>query len=612
MSSTFFGLTIAGSGLSAYQTALNVTANNISNADTDGYTRQTTTRVTGEPLRVHERYGQAGSGVVTTAITQLRDEFYDLRYWNNNGGVGEYEQKNYYMSQIDTFFNDTDQIKGYSSILTEMFNSLETLKNNPSDLNFRNQFINYTQSLCEYFNSTAITLEKMQEDANSVMYTKVQRVNAIAKEIACLNKQINIVEQQSPSKANELRDNRALLVDELSLFLPVEVSEEEVANSNYPEDKTGATYYTIKVNGHNLVNNYNYDTIDCIPRKDKINQSDVEGLYDFKWNSDESNIGFASNALTGELKGLYDIINGNNSANFKGIITAIETNEGKDANGDQYFYSTVTVSDTNMAEEKDMTLYPEGTITLGLKEYKYTGYVVNDDGSFTFTLTEKATDTAKLINSKAAATVGKSVDYMGIPFYQQQMNEFVRCLAKLFNDIHTKGIDLNGDEAGIFLTGKDLITGADLTLSDEDVTSTSDSYNQLTARNLKVSDVITKDPSKLATSSDPTLGVEYKDILEEMAKLYDKVDITASGSAKNFLTNMLSDIAIEAQKARLFSENYTNVSKVIENKRLSVSNVDLDEEGIEMVKFQNAYNLCSRMIQTMSECYDRLITQTGV
>ena len=75
---------------------------------------------------------------------------------------------------------------------------------------------------------------------------------------------------------------------------------------------------------------------------------------------------------------------------------------------------------------------------------------------------------------------------------------------------------------------------------------------------------------------------------------------------------MISDISIDTQEAKIFSQNYTNVAGTIENQRMSISGVDQDEEGLDLIKFQNAYNLSSKMISIMAEIYDRLILETGV
>lgn len=65
-------------------------------------------------------------------------------------------------------------------------------------------------------------------------------------------------------------------------------------------------------------------------------------------------------------------------------------------------------------------------------------------------------------------------------------------------------------------------------------------------------------------------------------------------------------------KQKLFYENHKNISHTITNQRLSISGVDEDDEALDLVKFQNAYNLASKMISTMAEMYDQLILNTAV
>ena len=75
---------------------------------------------------------------------------------------------------------------------------------------------------------------------------------------------------------------------------------------------------------------------------------------------------------------------------------------------------------------------------------------------------------------------------------------------------------------------------------------------------------------------------------------------------------MIADISIDAQESEIFYQNYANIGNTIENQRMSISGVDEDEETLDLVKFQNAYNLSSKMVSVMAEVYDRLILETGV
>ena len=113
MPSQFFGLNIAYTGLLASNAAMNTTANNIANVQTEGYSRQQVTQQAANALRVFQTYGCAGAGVETLAIERIRNEFYDARYWVNNAKVGEYTQKEYYMTQVEAYFNDNGTNAGF-------------------------------------------------------------------------------------------------------------------------------------------------------------------------------------------------------------------------------------------------------------------------------------------------------------------------------------------------------------------------------------------------------------------------------------------------------------------------------------------------------------------
>ena len=97
-----------------------------------------------------------------------------------------------------------------------------------------------------------------------------------------------------------------------------------------------------------------------------------------------------------------------------------------------------------------------------------------------------------------------------------------------------------------------------------------------------------------------------------MQKLQKDVKMFRGGSAADFLSCIYSDIVIDTDQSKVFQKNFTDISTAITNQRLSISGVDEDEEALDIVKFQNAYNLASRMIQCMSELYDKLINETGV
>ena len=609
MPSQFFGLNIANSGLSAYQAALNTTANNISNVKTTGYTRQSANMSASAALRVHAPYGSAGTGVQVDSIKQVRNEYYDTKFWQNQSSLGLYETKLNYNLQIENYFIDDDTEKGFSTILNSMFNTMDTLKNAPGDVNNRQQFIAQAQNFTIFFNSVAIGLGEIQDSVNEEIKSTVANINSIAEKISILNKQINVIELQG-GYANELRDQRALLVDELSSIVPTEVTEVPVSNSNYPDMRLGSNYYTVKINGQILVSSYEYHELACVARKLPVNQSDMEGMYDIVWASTGSTFHAGSKYSAGTLKGLLDIRDGNNAENFSGQVTNVEANE-------------ITISEKlSITNIQAMTMPPRGTLTIDGKDFQYKEFrfTTNDEGeveSYTFVLEESlsADEQAKL--GDKTAQVGESIDAKGIPYYMAQMNEFLRAFGQMFNDTMMGADNLYGDDVDFsFFTAVETVSGKDIDFvnveANQTYSSNDDGYFKMTCRNVSIDKESVKDPALIATTKNINNGVDQYEILDELLKLKSDTVMYRGGGADDFLQCMISDISVDTEEAKIFSANYQNVSTAIDNQRQSISGVDEDEEALDLVKFQNAYNLSSKMVSVLTEIYDRLILETGV
>ena len=648
MPSQFFGLNIAYSGLMASNAALNTTSNNIANVETQGYSRQQVDQAAANALRVFTTYGCAGAGVDVLAIERVRDHFYDVKYWDNNANTGEYNMKQYYMKQVEDYFKDDNTSEGFKTIFDNMMTALDEVAKQSGSDTTKAQFIGHASNLTQYFNSMSANMSQVQKDVNQEIKLKIDEINSLASEIATLNKQINVIEIDGKANANELRDQRATLIDQLSAIVDVKVIETPVHDSNNPDRLTGANRFLVQIaGGQTLVDTNEYNALECVARKteEKVNQSDIDGLYDVYWVTnkltgelgDQFNLYNAS--LGGELKGLVQMRDGNNGENFQGEVTAIgsttKTVSENGANVNKTFKTvTVEVTADYLKDINKCTLSDSGgKINLGNQIFYYNDWTFNyykdtDTYSYTFTIDESIND-ANLTESRRGkeATIGQSVDYQGIPYYMQQMNEWVRTFAGKFNEILADGFDLYGNEGNILFSA-DKETEQDQYLfeklfetKDENgnkinasVSMEDDSYYRLTAKNFNVLNAMLDDPDLLATKVDASAGVDEYGNVEKLVKMInDKTIVSFRGaSASEFLTCILSDVALNANNANSFYSNFNNVGKTIDNQRLSISGVDTDEEAVNLVKYQNAYTLASKMIQTLTEVYDRLILETGV
>ena len=640
MASTFFGLNIAASGLRAANASLNTAANNISNADTKGYSRQRVLQQAADPLRAFAAYGCAGAGVKTLAIERVRNEFYDVKYRENETNYGEYSSKNYYMQLIQDYFDD-DGKTGFSAIFTNMktVGTQEVLKN-PGDATSKKDFMGTVEKLVEYFNTSAKNLERLQKDVNDEIKVKVDAINSIATEIQTLNKQINVIEL-SGSKANELRDKRDLLVDQLSKIVDVEVIEHPIYDTNDPDRETGATRYMVRIaGGQTLVDNNKRYELECRAREtnNKVNQSDITGLYDIYWVGGDM-FNTANSRMGGELAGLLKLRDGNNGESFYGEVGQTQLVDGK-------WQVKIDVTAEHLKDLNKCTLAGAGTINIGNTLYKYDGWTFNRDAdgncSYTITLAQGQVNGIPNMLGKNAS-VGSSIDYQGIPYYQEQMNEWLRLFAQSMNSILKSGYtddgkpgcqmytydynDETGTHEGLFDhkgqdadsgNSEDLFSGKYEDGKTYEVSNLSDSYYRLTAGNVTVFDALKANPELLGVKGvdeeDKTEGESQygnmKLLLETMTD--DKKLSFRGANAGEFLTCVLGDITLAAGSAQTFEESYLILQKSLDNQRLSISGVDEDEEALSVVHLQDSYTLACKMISTFSEIYDRLILETGV
>lgn len=630
MPSQFFGLDISYTGLTTANAALNTTANNIANVETDGYSRQKAIQQANRALRTFTTYGCAGAGVDTIAIERMRDEFYDTKFWDNSEKLGEQTAKAYYMETIENYFMDTDSVAGFNTAFNLMYDALEELSKNAGDKATKAQFITYAQSLCDYFNNLSTELSELQKDVNMEIKDTVSQINSISEQIATLNKQINVIELTG-SHANELRDKRALLLDELSSYISVETKETPLEDLNH-NFQTGANRFQVFVaGGQTLVDTNDYFTLDCIPREtnETVNQSDVLGLYDLRWSTGIDFNLYSAN-LGGKLQGLVEMRDGNNTEYFHGNVEKVFLED-----------NAVLVSvNLDYLKDLDKCILPAqgGNIMLGNEEYYFTDWTMTYDAdkepaevTYRFELDKEFGDCV-LSNSRLnlEAKVGRSIDYQGIPYYQEQLNEFVRNYARHFNQYLTENsdatgeaaIDGNGNPATYLFKATGSVTVDQYELQGAykvssgtvSVTNSDDTYYKLTAANFAISDYIYEDADRLATRTGLNDGESKCDIVMKLLQM--KTDQSMmefrGGSASEFLQSVLSDVALNGARANSSKSYYNTMEDTIDNQRLSVSGVDSDEEAVSLVKYQNAYNLASKMIQTFTEIYDRLILETGV
>lgn len=516
MGSSFFELNVATTGLFAAKTGLQVTSNNIANASVKGYSRQVVLQKASSSLKKFNGIGKVGTGTNVYGVGQIRDVYLDKKYWEKQATLGEYSQKKTQLTTLESIFNSLEKT-GLTNTINTFFSSISDLSFTAADLDYRNAVISNTEILISDLKSYANEILKQQSDVNDEVYATVNKINQIGSQLVSLNYQIYNSELDGHT-ANELRDERAVLIDELSKYANIETK--EISDGT---DRELGKKFVVLINGQEFVSHNNYRTLNCEPRQNPLHKNDALNLYDINWSNGDN---FDINGLKGELKGLIDIRDG-------------------------------------------------------------------DSGQ-----------------------VGGN--YKGIPYYINKMNEFVRTLACAMNTGkrldgtkingvigHIDGFDLNGNNGNLFFS----FVNQNGTIN----TNTNFDYNDLDVFNLSISQALKDSPKNLATSdtNDPQQESNNKVILGFLT-LKDNKTLFSEGGAYQFVNALASTLGIDVKQSEKFSLHYEDISKAVDNQRLQVSGVSLNEEVSNMIIYQQLYQTSSKLINIINEIYNTTINGMGV
>lgn len=540
MRQSFFGLNIALSGLYTAQKNLNTVSHNISNSSTPGYSRQQNIQSASRPLNSFDGTGMIGTGSEVTGTERIRDSYLDFKYWSENIAKGEWSKKTELMSELEGTFNEPSN-SGFTTIMDKFYSSLQELSKDPSSTAVRALVRENGVTLANYFNTMAARFERQQADINDQVKSNVEKINSLGSQIANLNKQIYAFELTGET-ANDLRDSRTVLVDELSKLVNINAS--EVKYGKLPNGKDDI-HFVITIGGNNLVDHYSSRKLVLSQRDEKLNSEDIPNLYDIKWDNGNEFI------LTGgELKGLIDV------------------RDGKDG-------------------------------------------AIGVDG------------------------ITSSPSYKGVPYYQSMLNEFVRTFAMAFNEgyktengvlvdgvghVDGFGVDTDGDGPNQATSGIRFFT----MFGEGNVPVSSDNfldgatgmdaikakYQNITAKNFTVGYDVMTNSNAIATTN--VAGENGNiDVLNELLKIRSDANLFTEGAPEDFMKSLVATLGIDAQQAKTFADSQKTIVQQVDNRRMSVSGVQLNEELTNMIRFQQAYRASAKMINTINQVYDTLINKLG-
>ncbi|MDF2958971.1 MAG: flgK [Paenibacillus sp.] len=247
MRSTFSGIEISKRALFTQQEALTTTGHNVANANTRGYSRQVVNMVASKPaeaigLQRSTVPGQMGQGVEFTSITRVRESFLDSQYYNESKTSGEWNVRQDTLDKLEAIINEPSDT-GVRQVVQNFWNAWQELSKAPDNLTARAVVKESAIAMADAFNHTSTQLSNLTSDLTDNINVKTTFINSTSQQIAALNNEIYRIEGLG-NNANDLRDQRNVLLDDLS----------KTINISVVEDANG---YRVSMGGQVLVDGFN-------------------------------------------------------------------------------------------------------------------------------------------------------------------------------------------------------------------------------------------------------------------------------------------------------------------------------------------------------------------
>ena len=583
--SSMSSLYIGTSGLTASQNALNATAHNLANVDTKGFVRQQVlfqdTKY--KSLKVdHISSNQVGMGATIDIVRQVRDQFLDKSYRLEVGRQGFYDAQYTAVSELESVFGEMEGV-AFQDSLEDFWKSMQELVKEPDNIVQRGTLVQTAVSFIERAELISNQIKEYQVNLNTEIMNSVKSINAYGKQINALNDAIRRIEAGGVEQANDLRDTRNLLLDELG----------QLVNITYKESAEGVV--TVSVEGvpfvtEDSVNEMGYTTISdsspmLKPVWDHIDQ-DVYDLGKVTNSNDNSDVGY--------LKGLL-VSRGDSAANYTDIPIAPK----KDDFADEDAYNKALLQ-----YEKDVETYNNrinSSVIMNMQaqfDQLIHGIVtaVNDIlcPNKTITIFENGEyKEIKVLDEENAPTgMGEGNEQPGTELFSRKSTDRYSYEQVYLSD------DPDADPVWVYRYNEE---------------SASDNYSLYTLGEIEVNTDILNNVSLLPLSSKGSSDEFDNKVCEQLKDIWDKSFATLGPNTmtectfKNYYTALIGDLANKGNTYDVIATNQGDMVSSIDNQRTSITGVSSDEELSNMIKYQHAYNAAARYVNVVSEMLEHVI-----
>ena len=573
MRSTFTGLNTMVRGIFNNQISLDTTGHNITNAGTEGYSRQGVNSAATRCQEQSSLYGNVmvGTGVDALSIQRARNIYADIQYRNENPTQQYYKTLMNNYDKVETIFDDSRDL-GIEAAMGKFYQSWVDLSTTASNSSSRTQVIEHGRELTEIIQSSLEELQQQITSQYNDIREEVGDVDQLMEEITSINNQI-VVQEVTGAMANDLRDQRDVLTDELSKYL----------NINVVEDEKGA--YIINSGGVTLINGVERTHLTMGKGVSSSLYGVDYGIVDYDIKIVESSLSFLPQ--NGILRARYDAIEENKSyidkladiANFLLSTFNDQHRQGWDLEG-----TSTTDAQGNVV--------PDTINFFGRENYQYQ-YRYEEDRKINYLYNYGTDELLSGVQIIAELQVNTK-------FQENRGDRYVAAATSRVERTDANGNPINGDWTD-FAWGDRTGDGTNAVYLSE-------------LFNIHLETITNAQPPEGNTELMQSYILRDKDgnaILdsegnEQLATAIAKLSINS------YYQRSMSQLGMDSHAVDVDYEAMDVIMIQISNWRDQTAGVDWNEELTNMIKFQKGYASCSRCLTTMDEMLDRLINNTGV
>jgi flagellar hook-associated protein 1 FlgK len=646
------GLSIGLTGLLISQRSLQTIGHNLANVNTPGYSRQVNSLSARDPLTT--AHGVIGQGVTIDEIKRIKDDLIDSQIQSYTSLSGSAEVQNRTLKTLEGIFNELSEFS-LSNSIEKFFQSIQELTINPEFTTSRYQLLQDGINLANTIESLDEQFKQLMEDNAQEIITKVTELNNITGEIAQLNERISAVELSAGS-ANDLKDRRDVLVTKLSKFADIKVINNSngsinvllggtfVVHGNNTEtlttDSTGLG--TVSIDGiatlnsgelKGLLNLQDVLLIKYRQRLDTLAASIIKEVNNIHSEGVGLNGGFGSLSSTNAVTSTTVPLSSSTSATGLPFATTA---------GD--LYVNVTDSTGNTIKTK-LTIGAAETLTTLDAQIDGIANLTGSVGGGILTITAAAGYTfdfsKDLAFSSAVNTIGGGTSTATLSgYYNGSDNDTFTLTATTPGTIgsgstaitvtDSGGATLAVLDVGSSYTGGDVLQIADgVSISFDSgtigaaptlsfyVTNDPDTTNVLSALGLNtffsgkdastidVTQYIKDDVSRIAAASSSSPGDNTNAL--RLAALQDSTS-TNNTTFSEYLHGVVAELGIDTQQKESEKESFSSLLLNLENQRQEISGVSIEEEMINIIRFQQAFQASARYVSVIAELSDILMS----